>query len=91
MDGLKGLLATARILDVGVELQAGALDLDVVLQVAKGSSWDLREAQPDAELVHLARALALEDASVVFLSTPVWSQWMDAYQPFYQDMAEQLG
>ncbi len=90
LDGVKGLLGTARVLDVGAGIEAGAIDLDVILEVAKGSTWDQGNSRPTGELVHLARCLPIKDASVVLLSTPVWSKWMDSFRSVYQDMANRM-
>ncbi|MEE2886864.1 MAG: hypothetical protein VX951_05485 [Planctomycetota bacterium] len=90
LDGIKGLLGTARILDIAASLDQGSVDLDITLEVAKGSSWDQGSTMPSGELVHFARSLPVEDSSIVVLSTPVWSKWMNAFQGVYQDQANRM-
>lgn len=90
LNGVKGLLGTARLLDLGISLEGGGIDLDLVLEVAKGSSWDQAGVQADGELAHLAQALPIENASLVFLSTPVWSNWMKSFQSVYQQMVDRM-
>jgi len=90
LDGVKGLLGTGRTLDVSASLQGGSVDLDLKLEVAKGGSWDLGSARPSGELVHFARSLPVENPSIVMLSTPVWSKWMDAFRDAYQAEADRM-
>lgn len=90
LEGVKGLLGTARILDVGVSFNEGAIDLDITLDVARGSSWDQGNTRPSGELVHFARSLPVQAPSIVVLSTPVWSKWMAMFQGVYQDKANRM-
>ena len=90
LGGLKGLLGTARTLDISASFQDGAVDLDFKLGVAKGGSWDQGTAQPSGEIVHFARSLPILDPSILVLSTPVWSKWMDAFRGAYQAEADRM-
>jgi len=79
----------AKTLEATMSLNDGKLDLGCVFTVGQGSSLDAGPASEDRNLPHLAGAVPMPEAPLVYMMSGV-AGFQAAFQPMYQSIAESL-